>query len=319
MGIFSMYINAVGHYLPQQVVDNAYFKELTGFSPDWLLDRTGIEERRRASPGENTNTMGVESVRAAASKLPYAVTEVDLVIGATYTPYDTVVTLAHFVQHAFNIENAQVVTVASACSSFLNALEIVQGYFAMGKASRALIVASEHNSAYNDETDVQSGHLWGDGASAIFVSKEKYSETDFTIVDLITKGLGHVGRSVESVYLRPLNGGLKMPFGKDVFLHANNYMISTLETLLTRNSLTIGDIAYLIPHQANMRIIKYTQNTFNLPDEKVLINIHLIGNTGCASTFIALSQNLHLFRKGDLIAFTVFGGGYSSGAMLLRK
>lgn len=314
-----MFINAVGHYLPEQIIPNDHFRSLNGLTPEWILERTGISERRKAAPSENTNTMAVEAVKAAQRKLPYAVTEVDLIIGATYTPYDTVVTVAHYVQNEFSIADARAMTITSACSSFMNALEIVQGYFATGKASRALIVASEQNSLYNDEREEQSGHLWGDGAAAAFISKERYSDDDFQVLDVITKGLGHVGRSVDAVFLRPTEGGLKMPYGKDIYMHANIHMVGMLEALLSRNKLSINDIAYLIPHQANMRIIKYAQNTFRLPDEKVLVNIDKIGNTGCASTFIALSQNLHRFRKGDLVAFTVFGGGYSSGAALLKK
>jgi 3-oxoacyl-[acyl-carrier-protein] synthase III len=275
--------------------------------------------RRKALPGENTNTMGIETVRMASERLPYPLEEIDLIIGATYTPYDTVATLAHYIQHAFTISNAKAFTISSACSSFINALEIVQGYFCMKKSDRALIVSSEHNSAYNDETNEQSGHLWGDGAAAVFLSREKSADSGYEVLDITTKGLGHVGKSIEGVMLRPLNGGIKMPNGKDVFINANNYMISTLEEILKRNHLGIGDIDYVVPHQANMRIVKFVQEKLRLPDEKMLINLDTVGNTGCASTPIVFSQNQEKFKKGDLIALTVVGGGYSSGAALLRK
>lgn len=314
-----MFINTISHYLPEQIINNDYFTKITGLSQEWLLTRTGIIERRKALPHENTNTMAIESVRAACKNISYSVKDVDLVIGATYTPFDTVGTLAHSVQQAFEIQDAKAFTITSACASFMNALEIVQGYFAINKANVALIVASEHNTAYNDEKDVQSGHLWGDGAAAVFVSKEKKSDNDFEIIDIITKGYGNSGKSIEGVWLRPLHGGIKMPHGKDVYTHATKYMIEILKEILVKNNLNISDIAFLIPHQANLKIIKYIQATLGIPEEKVLINIDKLGNTGCASTPIAFSQNSDKFHKGDLIAFTVFGGGYSSGAALLRK
>jgi len=110
-----------------------------------------------------------------------------------------------------------------------------------------------------------------------------------------------------------------MPFGRDVYIQANHYMVSVLKEILTNNHLTVNDIDFLIPHQANLKIIRHVQHDLNFQDEKVLINIDTLGNTGCASIPIALSQNEDKFHSGDLIALTVFGGGYSGGAALLKK
>jgi len=314
-----MFINTVAHYLPEQIIPNSYFKAINGLPENWIFSRTGIVQRRKALPHENTNTMAIESVRVACEHLPYSIKDIDLIVGATYSPYDTVATLAHYIQHEFDIENAQALTISSACSSFINALEVVQGYFALNKATRALIIASEHNSAYNNEQDEQTGHLWGDGAAAVFISKEQVTDSDFQVLDILTKGLGNIGKSINGVYLRPLNGGIQMPYGKDVFIYASKYMISIVEELLRRNHLTITEVDYVIPHQANMRIIKFVQESLKLPNEKMLINIDRVGNTGCASTPIAFSQNKDKFKTGDLIAITVVGGGYSCGGALMRK
>jgi 3-oxoacyl-[acyl-carrier-protein] synthase-3 len=314
-----MYINKISHYLPDKIVNNAHFEKITGISEEWLLSRTGIVERRKALPHENTNTMAIESVKIACKNLHYSIKDVNLIIGATYTPFDTIGTLAHSVQHAFDIQNAQVLTITSACASFINALEIAQGYFALNKANLALIIASEHNTAYYNEKDIQSGHLWGDGAAAILVSKERVTDNDFQIIDIMTKGLGYAGKSIDGIWLRPLHGGLKMPHGRDVYTHANKHMIGTLVEILDKNHLTVADIDYLIPHQANLKIIKHIQHDLKLSDEKVLINIDKQGNTGCASISIAFSQHIDKFQSGDLIAFTAFGGGYSSGSVLLKK
>ena len=313
-----MYINTISHYLPQQVIKNDYFKKVNGLSEEWILSRTGIQERRKASSHENTNTMAIEAVNSGVKKLPYLISDIDLIIGATYTPYDTVGTLAHSIQNEFNISDAKVISISTACSSFINAIEIVEGYFATEKASKALIVASEHNTAYHDEKDMQAGHLWGDGAAAVFISKDKLSDNDFQIVDVITNGLGNIGKSINAISLHPTKGGIKMPYGKDVFINANKYMISTLTELLEKNKVVLRDLSYVIPHQANIRIIEHIINELSVNKEKIIININKLGNTGCASTPIALSQNLYKFKKNDLIGITVFGGGYSTGAVLVR-
>jgi 3-oxoacyl-[acyl-carrier-protein] synthase-3 len=263
--------------------------------------------------------MSVAATKAGIDRLPYPVKEVDLIVGATYTPYDTVGTLAHAVQRFFGIPEARVISISSACSSFLSAMEIVEGYFATNKARTALVVSSEHNSAYSDDMDAQSGHLWGDGAAAVFVSKEKTSEEDIEILDVSTSGLGHIGKGTEAVCLKPNEGGLKMPFGKDVFTNACKYMVSEVREILKKNRLTPEEIIHLIPHQANSRIIAQLKEALGLHNGELITNIEEIGNTGCASTMIALSQNWKKFRKSELIVITVFGGGYSSGAMLLRK
>ncbi len=314
-----MYINAAAHYLPKTIVPNEYYTNLTGMTDEWIFRRSGIRTRTRAGAGENTNTMSIEAVTSGIGRLPYPVQQIDLVVGATYTPYDTVGTIAHAVQSSFDIHRARVVSVSSACSSFLNAMEIVEGYFATNKARRAIVVAAEHNTAYSDDRDEQAGHLWGDGAGVVFVSKERISDDDIEVLDLNTVGLGHVGKGLEAVYLRPNDGGLRMPCGKDIFVHATKYMVSEVENLLARNHFAFEDIAYLIPHQANSRIISHIASTLGLKNGQVIMNIENAGNTGCASTAIALSQNWSRFGIDELIAITVFGGGYSAGAMLMRK
>lgn len=155
-----MFINATGFYVPEERVDNQHFLELNGLTSEWIEQRTGIRSRSKAKAEENINTMSMEAVRNALPKLPYDITDVDLIVSASYSPYDTVATAAHLAQHEFHIENAKALYLSSACSSFLNALEVVEGYFAMGKATKALILSADKNSAYYNETDPKAGHLW---------------------------------------------------------------------------------------------------------------------------------------------------------------
>jgi len=313
-----MYINTLSHYLPSEVIGNEYFTNLNNLSSEWIVERTGIYERRKAAQGENTSTMAIEAVKSLLEdNIPYSKNEIDLIVGGTYTPYDTIVTVAHAVQHHLALPDIPVVTISSACSSLLNAIEIVEGYFAMGKASKALVVVSDHNTAYYNESDTVSGHLWGDGASAMLISKERQSESDMQIKKLITGGAATSGKAVEAVVLRPNERGVIMPFGRDVFQNACIYMPKVSQQVLQACGLTINDLDYLIPHQANHRISLNVINTLGIPAEKLISNIQYLGNTGCAGCAIALSENRSRFVKGQNIVITVFGGGYSYGAMLV--
>ncbi|MEG2277463.1 MAG: ketoacyl-ACP synthase III [Odoribacter sp.] len=313
-----LYINKIAHYLPENIVSNSYFKEVNGLDDEWIYSRTGIKNRSKAGKDENTNTMATKAVDVAADSLPYPMDSIDLIVAATYSPYDTVATPAHIVQRRYNIENAKCLSVSSACSSFINAMEIVQGYFAMGKAHKALVIGSEHNTAYADETDPQCGHLWGDGAVAVFVSSENYSGHDARIIDIYTQGLGHIGKAAEAVYLRPQHGGIGMPEGRDVFVHACHYMVEALERVTATYGKTVNDLTFISSHQANQRIIRNISRQTGIPEERFLMNIQERGNTGSPSCAIALSENLDKIKQGDLVGLTVFGGGYSCGAMLLQ-
>lgn len=312
-----MFINALGFYIPTQRIHNDYFFNVNGLSSEWIYQRTGILTRSKAAEGENTNTMGIAAVKQALPALPYPVEDVDLIIGASYSPYDTVATLAHVIQREFDIRHTRAVYVSSACSSFLNALEIVEGYFAGGKAAKALIVCSEHNTAYSHDSDPKAGHLWGDAAVAMFISKDKQMETEAEITNIYTRALGHIGKGPAGVFLRPKTDGIQMPDGRDVFMYACKYMCEAIEHILQQQSYTIDDISYIIAHQANMRIINNIAKQLQLPDERFLSNIEELGNTGSPSSPLVLAQHYNKFKRGDKIILTVFGGGYSNGSCLI--
>lgn len=313
-----MYINATGFYVPEERVHNQHFLELNGLTSEWIEQRTGIQTRSKAKPEENINTMGLEAIRNAQPNLPYDITEVDLIVAASYSPYDTVATAAHIAQREFHITEAKALYLSSACSSFVNALEVVEGYFAMGKATKALIISADKNSAYSNETDPKAGHLWGDAAAAFFISKERQTDRDARIVEVFTQGLGHLGKGPDGVQLRPRDGGIQMPEGRDVFIQACTYMPKNALYLLEKNGYTLDDLSYFIGHQANMRIMSNIAKQLNLPEEKFLHNIEELGNTGSVSSALVYAQNVQRFRKGDVVCLTVFGGGYSAGACLIQ-
>lgn len=314
-----MYINAIGHYIPSKRISNEYFKDLNGLDADWIVQRTGIESRSRCSEDENVDTMAFEAVENALPRLPYPIKDVDLIVAAHYCAYDTVGTAAHRVQRKYGIEGAKAVYASSACSSFVNGLEIIEGYFAMGKAKRALLICSEHNSYYSNDHDPKAGHLWGDAAVAYFLSAEKESGNDIEILSVYTEGVGQIGAGPDGVMLRPKEGGISMPNGRDVFMYAVKYMQHALERNLVEANLTKDDITYFITHQANMRIVKQLAHMMDMPMDRFLNNIRELGNTGSASAPLVLSQHQDELKKGDTVSLMVFGGGYSCAAFTVRK
>lgn len=313
-----MYINSTGYYVPELRVNNDYFLNVNGLSDEWIYKRTGIRSRSKAAEGEGHNSMGIEAIEDAVKSLPYDIKDVDLIVSASYSPYDTVATLAHVAQQKFGIEGARAVYVSAACSSFVNGLEIVETYFAAGKATKALLICSEHNTYYSNEHDPKAGHLWGDAAVAYFLSKDKVSDSDVEVKAVYTCGLGNVGKGPEGVILRPKENGIEMPDGRDVFVNACTYMIKALDRVTAPYAMKPADLDYIITHQANKRIVAQVAHQLDLADDHFLNNIEEYGNTGSASCALVFAENRDKFKKGDKIGLTVFGGGYSCGAFLVE-
>lgn len=313
-----IYINSIGYYVPAGRVDNNYFLEVNGLTSEWIEQRTGIRTRSKVSAGENVDTMAIDAIEAALPKLPYPVQDVDLIVAAAYNVYDTVATTAHIAQRRYGIEGAKAVYVSSACSSFINGMEIIEGYFASGKAKRALLICSEQNSYYSNESDPKSGHLWGDAAVAYFVSATRETPDDIEIEEIYTEGLGHLGKGPDGVKLRPKEDGITMPDGRDVFMYACKYMVHALGKALEKRDLKVSDLKYVICHQANRRIVAQVARQLGLTMDSFLNNIEELGNTGSASAPLVLAQNVDKFGKADRAALVVFGGGYSCGCMIVR-
>lgn len=314
-----MYINAVGHYIPQKRIDNNHFTHTNGLTSEWIYQRTGILTRSRASKEETNSYMCFEAIKDAIPQLPYSIKDVDLIVFASYTPDDTIVTTGHTIQRLYNINQAKVFYVSSACSSSMNAMEIIQSFFLAGKSSKALLLCAERNSSYSDDTDKVSGHLWGDGAVAYFFSKDSFTNNELQLIDVETQGLGHIGMATEAITLNLKHGKIEMPYGRDVFLQACKYIKKNVEDIVFKNGYKISDLSYFIGHQANDRILKNVIKELDIPEEKSLSNIQELGNTGSASTLLVLAQNYHRIKAGDLVCLAVFGGGYSSGAGLFKK
>jgi 3-oxoacyl-[acyl-carrier-protein] synthase-3 len=313
-----MFIEDSGEYLPARTVDNAYFSQRTGRQSEWFEQLTGIRERRRAGPEENTNTMAMAAVRSLLAENSSALANVDLIIGASYTPWDTIGTIAHVVQREFMLSGARAIYLSTACSSFIDALEMATAYLESERSRKALIVASEHNSRYSSDENDRSGHLWGDGAAA-FLLGGSGSRGSLQVVDVHSVGLADRGRGPEGITMRPATDGLVMHHGKEIFMHASREMVAATRLILARNQLTLHDVRLLIPHQANKRILDNVARELDLPQERVAMTIQDLGNTGCASVAITLHRYKHLLLPGEYAVRVTFGGGYSVGAALVRR
>lgn len=309
----------MGQYVPALRINNDHFTAINGLTPDWIEQRTGICTRSRAQGKENHISMGLDAIRDAIPQLPYPIADVDLIVSAAYSPNDLVATLAHQAQREFEIDKAKAIYCSSACSSFINGLEIIEGYFAMSKASKAILVCSEHNSYYANESDPKSGHLWGDGAVAWLISKERQSPKDWEILTVFTEGLGNVGKGPDGVLLRPREEGIQMPDGRDVFIHACRYMIYALDHSLQQVGMKRENIQHFICHQANKRIVAQVAHQLDLTMDSFYNNIEELGNTGSASAALVLTQQRDAIKPGETTALMVFGGGYSCGCFIVRK
>lgn len=312
-----MFINSTGFFVPETSIPNSYFTELNGLTDDWIYQRTGIKSRVRASEKETLNYMCRRAVEMASQKLPYSISTVDLIIFASYTPSDTVGTTGHWIQREFGIEQAKVFYISSACSSGMNAIEAVSAYFSARIASRALLICADRNSSFSDDKDSVAGHLWGDAAVAYFLSDDSYDVSETEILDINTQGLAHIGFGPEAVKLSLPNGGIQMPFGKDVFTYACTYIAENTQKILSDNGFGINDLSYFIGHQANMRILKNVANRLGIPERKSLSNIERMGNTGSASALLVFAMSDSEFESNNLVCMSVFGGGYSAGACLM--
>lgn len=311
-------INATGFYVPATRVSNAYFSELYGKPEDWFTQRTGIRTRARATEKETIDYMSAKAVEHLVRTAPFALTEVDLIVFASYSPDDTVGTTAHRIQRQWSIDSAKVMYVSSACSSAMNAVEIVRSFFVSGIATKALIIAADRNSTYADDNDPAHGHLWGDAAVAYLLSTEAFGG-DMEVVDIETCGLGHIGSGPDGVWLRPRTDGIGMPGGRDVFNQACTYIERYSREILGRNAIDVADLDWFVSHQANMRIVGHVCKELGLPEERTLNNIEELGNTGCGSSLLSLAQHSGVLRPGNNIVVATFGGGYSVGAMLLKQ
>jgi 3-oxoacyl-[acyl-carrier-protein] synthase III len=326
MGEIRAKITGVGAYVPEYVLSNEELEKLVDTTDEWITSRTGITERRiLKAPGEGVSYMGERAINELLRKTNTAPEEIDLIICATVTPDMIFPATANILSDKCGLKNAYGFDVEAACSGFLFSLNIATQYIKAGTSKKVIVIGTDKMSAIVDYTDRTTCVLFGDGAGAVLLEA---TTEDYGIMDQIMRSEGS-GRH----YLYQKAGGSCFPpseetirnrehfifqEGKTVFKFAVKSMADVAFELMERNGLKADDIAYLVPHQANMRIITATADRMGISEDKVMINIHKFGNTTNATIPLCLNEWEDRLHKGDNIILAAFGGGFTWGSIYLK-
>jgi 3-oxoacyl-[acyl-carrier-protein] synthase-3 len=319
-------ITCVNGYVPEDKLTNKDLEKMVDTNDEWIQTRTGISERRiLKDPNLATSDMAVHAVNGLLKKRGITADEIDLIIFATVTPDLIFPASANILADKIGAKNAFGFDLAAACSGFLFSLETGSKFIESGKYKKVLIVGADKMSAIVDYTDRNTCIIFGDGAGCVLLEP---NEEGLGIQDAILKVDGN-GRH----YLHQKAGGsLKPPThatvearehyvfqdGKTVFKYAVSGMADVSAEIMERNNLTSDDIAWLVPHQANLRIIDATAERMGLPKEKVMINIDHFGNTTNGTLPLCLWEWEKQLKKGDNIILAAFGGGFTWGAVYIK-
>lgn len=319
-------ITAVGGFVPETKLTNFDLEKMVDTNDEWIRARTGISERRiLREPGSATSDLGTPAVLDLLSKRGIDPLEIDCVICATVTPDMFFPSTANIISHKVGMSNAFGYDLSAACSGFLFALTTGASYIESGRYKKVVVIGADKMSSIIDYTERNNCIIFGDGAAAVLLepSTEGYGVQDSILKSdgigkdfLYIKGGGSLRPStVETVLAKE---HYMHQEGKTVFKYAVTGMADVSAELLERNNLTGEDIAWLVPHQANLRIIDATAKRVGMPIEKVMINIDRYGNTTAATIPLCLWDWQDKLNKGDNIVLAAFGGGFTWGATLIK-
>ncbi|WP_213979595.1 beta-ketoacyl-ACP synthase III [Sphingomonas sp. dw_22] len=315
-------ILGTGSALPPRRVSNAELAEQVDTTDEWIVERTGIRFRHIAGPNETTGTLATQACKAALEAAGVEAASIDLIVLATATPDQTFPATATRVQAALGIDDCVAFDVAAVCSGFLYALQVADSMIRSGAAKRALVIGAETFSRILDWEDRATCVLFGDGAGAIVLEGQDVAEGGRGI--LATK-LHADGRYNDLLYVdggpstTGTVGKLRMK-GREVFRHAVVNLAAVMEETLGAAGFTSADIDWLVPHQANARILDATARKLNLAPEKVIVTVDRHANTSAASVPLALDAAVRdgRIKRGDLIVLEAMGGGFTWGAAVVR-
>ncbi|GGN48256.1 3-oxoacyl-[acyl-carrier-protein] synthase 3 [Novosphingobium indicum] len=312
-----------GSALPRRAVSNAELAERVDTNDEWIVERTGISNRYVAEPDETTSTLATEAAQKAIEAAGIEASSIDLIVLATATPDQTFPATATIVQNNLGCRGGIAFDVAAVCSGFLYAMGVVDSMLRSGMAKRALVIGSETFSRILDWEDRTTCVLFGDGAGAVVLEAQE-QEGDKPRGVLATR-LHADGAHNELLYVdggpstTGTVGKLRMR-GREVFRHAVVNLAEVLKEVIEEAGLSISDIDWLVPHQANARILDATAKKLSLPPEKVVMTVGQHANTSAASVPLALDQAVRDGRivQGDLVMLEAMGGGFTWGACLIR-
>lgn len=322
-------ITGTGSYLPEKILSNADLEKMVETSDEWIVSRTGIRERRIAGADEFTSTMGAAASLRALADAKITADQVDFILVATLTPDYIFPSTACLIQELIGAKNAAAADMQAACSGYLYALSMAKAFVESGQYKTVLVVASEKISAITDYKDRSTCIIFGDGATACVVSSVGEAK-----LSLESVRLGSEGEHAQLI-IQP-GGGTRIPAtaesvaqgqhyikmaGSEVFKHAVRRMESACKECLDVAGLSEQDISWLVPHQANVRIIDAMGKRFeHLPSDRIYKTLHKYGNTSASSVGIALDELLksNVTKPGQRILLTAFGAGLTWGAAILK-
>ena len=319
-------ITAVGAYVPEDVLTNSMLESMVDTNDEWITSRTGIKERRiLKKEGAGTSYLAIKAAQNLIQKSGIDPKTIDLVIVSTATPDMKAATTAAYTASQIGATNAFSYDLEAACSSFLYGMSTASAYIESGRYKRILLIGADKMSSMINYTDRATCIIFGDGAGAVLFEPN-------------TEGLGYQNEYLRSdgigrEFLRAKYGGSSYPStpealanhehevfqdGKHVFKYAVSNMADAAAKILEKNNLSKDEVAWLVPHQANKRIIDATANRMDLDPNKVMMNIHKYGNTTSATLPLCLNDYESQLKKGDNIIFAAFGGGFTWGSIYLK-
>ena len=325
MSTITAAITAVGGYVPDFVLSNKVLETMVDTNDEWITTRTGIKERRILKDADKgTSFLAIKAAQDLIAKANIDPLEIDLILMATATADMPVAATGVYVATAIGATNAFAYDLQAACSSFLYGMSTAAAYIQSGRYKKVLLIGADKMSSIVDYKDRATCIIFGDGAGAVLFEpnyegyglQDEYLRSDAVGRDFlkIPAGGSLLPTSMETVNDNKHN---IIQDGKTVFKYAVTNMADASEAILKRNNLTNEDVNWLVPHQANKRIIDATAHRMNLEDSKVLMNIEKYGNTTSATLPLVLYDFEHLFKKGDTIIFAAFGGGFTWGSIYL--
>jgi 3-oxoacyl-[acyl-carrier-protein] synthase 3 len=319
-------ITGVGGYVPDFVLTNALLEEMVDTNDEWITTRTGIKERRLLKEeGKGASYLGQKAVEDLIKKTGLNPTEIDLIIFASVTPDMPVAISGAYLATQIGAVNAFSMDLQAACSSFLYGMSVAAKYIESGRYKKVLLVGADKMSSIINYKDRATCIIFGDGAGAVLF-EPNYEGLGLQDEYLRTDGIGRdflkidAGGSILPTTHQTLDNGQNDLYqdGKTVFKYAVSNMADSAKKIMERNNLQASDLNWLVPHQANKRIIDATAHVMDLPSEKVMINIQRYGNTTSATIPLALYDYESQLKKGDNLIFATFGGGFTWGAIYLK-
>ena len=314
-------IIGVGGYLPSKVLTNNDLSKDVDTSDEWITERTGIKERRIADDSETTSSLGIEAAKKAIQNAGISSKDIDLIVVATTTPDNTFPATATSIQSGLGIKKGYAYDVQAVCSGFVYALELADNAIRLGKADYALVIGSETFSRIIDWNDRSTCVLFGDGSGAVILkSTDEGSSSSILSNHLYSDGDYKEMLFVDGGPSTSNNVGLLRMDGGGVFKHAVKNISSAIIDALEANEMTIEDVDWFVPHQANSRILESVAKKININKEKIIVTVDKHANTSAASIPLALNEahKNNKIKKGDIVLLAAMGGGFTWGSSLIR-